>query len=230
MPNPDRELRLWRGDLEVRAKGDGAETLTGYAAVFNTYSRNLGGFVEQIDPAAFADTLKRGGNVVALLNHDVNMLLGDTSSGTLTVGADERGLQYGVDMDPADPDHQKVMAKVRKKMLRGSSFAFRTVDDHWSETEQGFPLRTLRAVELFDVGPVTMPAYPSTEDAGVAVALRSLADHVGAPLERIVSAAAENRLAEFLGVPQPEEARETPSRPMLHQWAARYGVRLPAGH
>ena len=226
MPNPERELRFWRADIEVRASDAGEQTLVGYAAVFNTYSRNLGGFVEQIDPVAFRDTLARGGNVVSFVNHDPNMLLGDTSSGTLAIEQDATGLRYAVDLDPEDPDAQRVIAKVRKNKMRGSSFSFRTLDDAWGQTEQGFPLRTLRAVELFELGPVAMPAYLSTEDAGMAVALRSLADHVGAPLERIVSAAAENRLAEFLGGPQPDPARETPSRPALSKWASRFGVHV----
>jgi HK97 family phage prohead protease len=231
MPSPERELRVWRSDdLEVRATEDGGDVLTAHAAAFMTYSRNLGGFVEQIDPVAFNDTLARGGNVIAVMNHDPNMLLGDTASGTLALSVDADGLRYDVQLDPSDPDAQRVMAKVKRKTLRGSSFAFRTLEDSWGQTEQGFPLRTLRAVELFDVGPVAMPAYPATEGAGLAVALRSLATHVGEPLERLVSAASENRLAEYLGVPKQDvDPGEQPSRPLLQKWAARYGVRLPAG-
>lgn len=230
MPQLEREWRVWRGDLELRAAADGSQTLAGSAAVFQSYSRNLGGFVEQIDPAAFNDTLARGGNVVALMNHDPNMLLGDTRSGTLTLTPDAKALNYSVALDSGDPDAQRVAAKVQRGLLRGSSFSFRTVADTWSETEQGFPLRTLLAVELYDVGPVAMPAYPATEVGTNAVALRSLAAHVGEPFERLQAAAAENRLAEFLGTPKPDTGPgEQPSRPALTKWASRFGVHV-AGH
>ena len=53
--------------------------------------------------------------------------------------------------------------------MKWSSFAFRTIEDEWGVTEQGFPLRTLLAVQLVDVAPVNSPAYLDTS-----VAARSL--------------------------------------------------------
>ena len=61
--------------------------------------------------------------------------------------------------------------------LRGSSFSFDVAPDgvEWAQTEQGFPLRRLRSIAaLYDVGPVTFPAYLATEDDELAVSLRSL--------------------------------------------------------
>ena len=49
----EQERRFTRGLVEVRAAGD-TRTIGGYAAKFNTLSRNLGGFVERIDPKFFA--------------------------------------------------------------------------------------------------------------------------------------------------------------------------------
>jgi HK97 family phage prohead protease len=190
------------GGVELRAVGDKRE-LVGYGAVWMRYSQNLGGFVEQVDPGAFADTLGRGAEgVVATFNHDMSALLGTVASGTLRLAADVTGLAYAVDMDDDDPDAVRVMAKVKTGKVRGSSFMFRTLDDSWGLTDQGFPLRTLLRAELMELGPVTAPAYKSTEEAGAAVALRSLASHVGADFERVAEAARSNTLALFLGASQ----------------------------
>jgi HK97 family phage prohead protease len=159
------------GPVELREGGQGIGQLSGYAAVFNRHSQNLGGFVEQVDPSAFTKSIADAVPVMARMNHDDAHLLGTTWAGTLTLEADGTGLRYTVDL----PDTQagrdaKVLAE--RGDMKWSSFAFRTIEDAWSQTEQGFPLRTLRAVQLVDVAPVNSPAYLDTT-----VGLRSLADH-----------------------------------------------------
>lgn len=226
----ERELRVLRAPApELRAADGEPPVLEGYGAVFNTYSRNLGGFVEQVDPGAFTDTLaQQGRDILGLINHDPNWLLASTQSGTLDLIADGTGLRYRMLLDESDPDAQRAMSKVRTGKLRGSSFSFRAISDKWGTTEQGFPLRSLLAVELFDVGGVAMAAYPATEAEGAAVALRSLASFVNEPLDRVVAAARSNTLAQLLGGPAPESPG-APSFPLRSQWAGRFGVRPPVG-
>lgn len=178
------EIRTAAHAVELREGGKGIGQLTGYAAVFNRNSQNLGGFVEQVDPGAFTQTLRDGGNVMARGNHDDAHLLGTTGAGTLVLEVDEIGLRYTVDLPDTTAGRDfKVLAE--RGDVRFSSFAFRTLDDAWSQTEQGFPLRTLRSVQLVDVAPVNSPAYLDTS-----VGLRSLAEHqtteVPAPVEEVV--------------------------------------------
>ena len=53
---------------ELRAtEENGVRKLTGYAAVFNSFSQDLGGFVEIIRPGAFRDALAGGADVRGLL-------------------------------------------------------------------------------------------------------------------------------------------------------------------
>jgi HK97 family phage prohead protease len=233
---PVRELRSYRhvDAPELRAEGD-ALTLSGYAAVFGQLSQNLGGFVEQVDPAAFDGTLSRSErNVLGAWNHNLDALLATTDSGTLRLATDGRGLSYSMDLDPTDPDAQRVAAKVRSGMVKGSSFSFAVRADAWTTTEQGFPLRTLEDVVLYELGPVASPAYLQTQDGGAAVALRSFSEFVDLPFEQVTEAAAAGRLTDLIArdlpeVPAEEPAPEPPSdTPGEEAQTARRGRRNPS--
>jgi HK97 family phage prohead protease len=54
-------------------------------------------FREMIMPGAFKDAIKNS-DVRALFNHDPNLLLGRTESGTLRIKEDKAGLRYDVDL------------------------------------------------------------------------------------------------------------------------------------
>jgi uncharacterized protein len=152
-------------ELTLEARANGTQVLTGYAAVYNRLSLPLreGGsaFREVIRPGAFDRILTRQRgkqDVVALLNHDSNMILGRTSSGTLELSSDDKGLRYTV----TPPDTQvgrDTLELVRRRDLRGSSFAF-AVDEkgqHWTSDEQG-SLREIRDVSMLaDVSVVLTP-------------------------------------------------------------------------
>lgn len=193
--NGDSERRFTRGLVEVRAAGD-SRTIGGYAAKFNTLSRNLGGFVERIDPGFFAKSEGDGWpRVMARYNHDNNMLLGTTRAQTLRLQTDGTGLDYSVDVPAARGD---VYELVQRGDVAESSFAFYTFEDDWAMTDDGFPVRTLLSGQLIDVAPVNDPAYLDTSTG-----LRSLADKVGAELAEVRQAAEAGDLKRFLGAPAP---------------------------
>jgi len=178
------------GKAELRAVDDGKATIGGYAAVFNRSSKNLGGFIEVVDPIAFNQSRGDGWpDVMARYNHDDNQLLGTTAAGTLRMGLDAYGLRYDVD-PPSSMAY--VTELVQRGDVRKSSFAFRTIEDDWSMTEQGYPLRRLTAVQLVDVAPVNTPAYADTT-AG----LRSLAERFDAPIEEVRAMAQHDELRKF---------------------------------
>ena len=163
LPTEDVELRVVRDD-----HGD-PTTITGYAAVFNRDSVDLGGFIEQVRPGAFTNTLKTS-DVRGLVNHDSNLLLGRTKSGTLHLTEDKRGLKFSIDL--ADTQAARDAAEsISRGDIDGCSFSFQVVAEEWRAGEDGEPdMRALVEVDpLFDVGPVTFPAYPDTT-----VAARSL--------------------------------------------------------
>lgn len=189
----DIERRFTAGDTgkaELRAVEGGQATIGGYASVFNRNSKNLGGFIEVVDPIAFNQSRGDGWpDVIARYNHDDNQLLGTTAAGTLRMGLDAYGLSYDV-TPPKAMGH--VTELVQRGDVRKSSFAFRTIDDDWTMTDQGYPLRRLTGVQLVDVAPVNTPAYADTS-AG----LRSLADKFGAELEEVRSMAQADELRKF---------------------------------
>jgi HK97 family phage prohead protease len=187
----DLELRNHSGAVELRAGGKGS-VLAGYASVFNKLSQNLGGFVERVDPAAFNKSLADGVPVVGRFNHEDNYLLGTTEGGTLRLLVDGTGLHYEIDLpDTSAGRDVKVLAE--RGDLTRSSFAFRTLDDEWDLTPEGFPLRTLLSVQLVDVAPVVNPAYRDTTTG-----LRSFAAAFGVPLEEVQAEARANNLRALL--------------------------------
>lgn len=157
--------------LTIESRADGRPAIVGYAAVYNRLSLDLGGFREEILPGAFDRILSRQRgrqDVVALFNHDSNIVLGRTSSGTLELSSDDRGLRYVVTPPVSRAD---VLELIQRRDVKGSSFAF-TVDksgESFRPGEDGKAVRQIREVSgLYDVGPVLVPAYPQTS-AGVAM-------------------------------------------------------------
>lgn len=188
------ERRFTSGVVEVRAADSERRTIGGYAAKFHKRSRDLGGFVEQIDSRFFNKSRGDGWpGVLARYNHDDNMLLGTSDAGTLRLSVDSVGLAYEVDV----PRHREdVYELVSRGDVRKSSFAFVAYEDDWSETEEGYPLRTLISGRLIDVAPVNTPAYPDTSTG-----LRSLAERVGADFEEIRRLAKARELHKVLKRP-----------------------------
>lgn len=188
---PDRETRFLTGQLEIRAAAETEKPrVRGYAAKFNVESENLGNseyqFRETIEPGAFSEVL--GDDVRALFNHDPNLVLARSKNGegTLAIGQDDTGLYYEFEA-PDTQAGRDLMENIRLGNVDQSSFGFTVAKDgqRWEESRDGdgptIIKRTItRIARLFDVSPVTYPAYPDAT-----VALRSLqefqAEHPPAP-------------------------------------------------
>ncbi|UOA32560.1 hypothetical protein DSM110093_02360 [Sulfitobacter sp. DSM 110093] len=147
-----------RRALELRAVEGGR--IEGYAAVFNSPSHDLGGFVETIAPGAFAASLKRADDVLALYHHDTRAVLGRSTAGTLRLKEDPNGLFFALDVANTSAGRD-VLESVGRGDITGASFGFRAIRDRWSH--KGKPAkRELLEVELLDVTITPSPAYPAT--------------------------------------------------------------------
>jgi hypothetical protein len=190
----------WRSakGAEVRAIEDdaGKPRIQGYAALFNTLSQPLGmGFRERIRPGAFAKTIKEA-DVRALFNHDPNHVLGRNAAGTLQLKEDKDGLFFDV-QPPDEPWVRSLIASIKRGDISQASFAFQTVRAEWINEEDATKetIRELIEVRLFDVSPVTYPAYLDT-----VVQARNLTQAVADALN-----AARSEPAESHSEPKPEE-------------------------
>jgi len=164
------ERRIHSGSgIEVRKGGNDGTlmTLRGYAAKFEVMSEPMYGFRETIARGAFADVL--ADDVRALFNHDPNQVLGRSVAGTLRVAQDDTGLYYEVDL-PDTQAARDLLTSVKRGDVSQSSFAFTVDKDEWREDDEGRVIRTIEKVKrLYDVSPVTYPAYPDAT-----VGMRSL--------------------------------------------------------
>lgn len=143
---------------------DGKPTVvTGYGAVFyradnpGTEYWLYNDLVERIGRTSFDRALREKDDVRALFNHDVNQIMGRSSSGTLRLSVDDIGLRYEFDL-PDSPNGQNLLQSLERKDVTGSSFSFDLLKTQYSEENDYFVRETLD-VRLYDVGPVTFPAY-----------------------------------------------------------------------
>ena len=165
--NNSMEKRLF--NIETRMEEGETMNVVGHASVYNTMSEDLGGFREIIAPGAFDDVLEN--DVRALINHDGNLILARTTSGTLKLSTDEKGLKYEFDM-PQTSYGKDLAISMKRGDVTQSSFAFTVENDNW-ETKDGMDVSTITKVKrLFDVSRVTYPAYPDADD--LVIAKRSL--------------------------------------------------------
>lgn len=152
--------------LEERADAEGAlPKIVGYTAVFgvdteiNSY---FGSFKERIQKGAFKRAIREGQNVRALRNHDPDNLLGTTQAKTVRLKEDDIGLHIEVDTDDTTVGRDTV-SMIKRGDLSGMSFAFIVRKEKWISGEDGSPdMRIIQDVDLYDVGPVTYPAYSQT--------------------------------------------------------------------
>jgi HK97 family phage prohead protease len=162
---PVTERRIFpMTNCEVRAAvGDEPAVFSGYAAVFNELSVNLGGFRERIKAGCFRTAVEEKQDVRFLINHDANLMLGRTKSSTVTLTEDEIGLRVECEL-PNTSYATDLVESMRRKDIDQMSFGFVTRSDAWEvkDAETGLPIRELIDADLFDVSVVAYPAYPDT--------------------------------------------------------------------
>lgn len=164
-------MNLERRSFDIEFREAESRKVEGYASVFNSRSKDLGGFTEIIDPAAFNGVIERS-DVLALLNHDQDrgvLARSRKGVGSLTLTVDERGLHYSFDA-PNTALGNELVEGLKRGDISTSSFAFTVAGEKWTKEEDGRYLRTITQIDkLYDVSPVYNEAYEDTS-----VALRSL--------------------------------------------------------
>ena len=163
----DLERRAFAVDgLTIEARDGKPPMLVGHAAVFGQLSEDLGGFREQILPGAFSDAITTD-DVRALFNHDPNFVLGRNRAKTLEMSEDTTGLAIRISMPETQTIRDLVLEPIRRGDITQMSFQFsvRPGGQDWAKNDAGQSIRTLKKVRLYDISPVTYPAYPQTDIA-----------------------------------------------------------------
>ncbi len=162
----DVERRFYQlEDVRIERRADAAPILRGHAAVFNQLSEDLGGFREQIAPGAFVEAIQKD-DIRALFNHNPDFILGRNLAKTLRLSEDARGL--AIEIDPPDTQVARdLLVSMERGDVTQMSFGFsvRPGGQDWAKDDNGQTIRTLKRLRLFDVSPVTFPAYPQTDIA-----------------------------------------------------------------
>ena len=182
---PEDEMNPFRHTapvkLEVRESAMGAEylTVTGYAAVFDQMSHDLGGFREIIQPGAFADVLGASPDVHLVIGHNMDLPLARTRNGTLELGEDIRGLKMWARIDSRLSYAKDLAVQLKSGLVDQMSFAFTIPEggDTWTVDDAGSVTRTVNRIDgLYDVSVVAAGAYPQTDVQAVRALLRAAAD------------------------------------------------------
>ena len=151
---------------EIRqSEEDDKLILSGYAAVFNRESADLGGFIEVLEKGCFTRALETNPDVKALFNHDYDTIFARTKNGSLLLNEDDYGLKFKAIIDRQDDDGKRVHGKVKSGLVDQCSFAFAVGKDgqEWVESKDGPSLRKITNVDMLsDVSVVVSPAYPQT--------------------------------------------------------------------
>lgn len=172
-----QERRTFTGTVIARSEGENMpKEIGGIAAVINSVT-DLGYFEEVIEPGAFDNALSKEYDIRCLFNHEAELILGRTKANTCNVFVNADGnLEYTWVPDYENPTHMSVVRSIMRGDITQSSFAFTIKEQTWSDSTKYGTMgkRTIKIIdELFDVSPVTYPAYQDTEaDARSIVALR----------------------------------------------------------
>lgn len=204
LASAERRIAVTGLRLERRAEGS-APVIVGHAAVFDSWTvlweSRYWTWREVVRPGAFRDALAERQDVRALINHDANLVLGRSTSGTLELSEDSTGL--AVLIHPPDVGYARDLATLLERGdVSGMSFGFRVRPngERSTITSQGdreLEDRELLSLDLTDVSVVTYPAYDATD-----VSVRSRAEardrERARPRHLAAQARARIRLAEAL--------------------------------
>lgn len=152
-------------DTDTNDNDSKGKTLSGYAVVFNSPSKDLGGFTEVVSPKAF-DGVDLS-NVLMLANHDYSQVLASVKAGTLKLAVDDKGLHFDATL-PNTSFANDVYEEVSSGNVDSASFSFAVAQDGdtFTKDDSGKVVRTINSVKsLFDVSVVAVPAYDSTSVA-----------------------------------------------------------------
>lgn len=145
-------------------EGDKQEFISGMGIVYNAETEILPGIFESIRPGAFSKSLNRFDEIKSFINHDPSLILSTTrSTPPLEITDNENSLVF-VSPIPPTTYGRDLAINVGRGNISGASFSFMIHDggEIYSIDEDGNYHREIISAEIYEVGPVTNPAYQQT--------------------------------------------------------------------
>lgn len=156
----NRQRRCLPVDFQTR-EADGELYIEGYFAVFNSEYEFWPGATEIILPGAFDESVS--GDVRALVNHNADLVLGRTKSGTLELKQDSRGLWGRICINQEDRSAMDLYARVKRGDVSQCSFGFVIESERLVDLGGGKCRWEVEKINpLYEVSPCTFPAYEET--------------------------------------------------------------------
>lgn len=148
---------------EIRSTGEtDNQSVEGYGIVYDQETELFPGFFEKMSKGAFKRNILNGLTIKSYFNHDSAKILSTTDSNPpLSLREDDNGIYY---ISPIPPTSygEDLKINLKRNNVSGSSFAFIVTDEDWEERSDGTIHRNIKEGELFEIGPVTDPAYVQT--------------------------------------------------------------------
>ena len=157
---------LYRAISELRSNTE-SRTITGYAIVFESWSRDLGGFYEIIRKGAITQELINRSDVIMNVNHDNDKMVARSvnGEGTLKLTLDDIGLRFEFDAPPTSLG-EELLFNIRSGNLFECSFAFSLSGsetcERWTKDENMLRREILEIDGIYDCSIVTVAAYGAT--------------------------------------------------------------------
>lgn len=160
MSRNEMQTRMFATRMKAREEPTGEMILEADFAVFNKETELFPGAFEEIAPGAFSDCLND--DIRALINHDTTLVLGRTKAGTLTLEETETALRGTISINPNDSDAVNLYERVKRGDVDQCSFGFDILEEDTEWRKDGTVKWTIKKVKLYEVSPVTFPAYEDT--------------------------------------------------------------------
>jgi|GEM_PF-2239121 len=156
------ERRAFSFELRADAAVDGAAVrqVSGYAALFGAEAELYDGWREVIRPGAFAESIAAADDIYMLWQHESGKPMASRDAKSLTLSEDSTGLAFVATLGASDIEGYWY-SQIKGNIIRRMSFGFQVPagGDIW---DHEIKLRTITRAKLFEVSPVTWPAYSDT--------------------------------------------------------------------
>lgn len=150
------------GEFRTGQLSSGSATVDGYAAVYDQWTQIGGAFMERLRPGCFRMSMQEEPDILALWHHKWEWVLGRTTSGTLRLFDEAKGLRFELDLDERTPDGARALGTVERGDVAGCSLLMQPTVEEWEDTGTGLPRRTIVEAWLYEITLTPIPAYPQT--------------------------------------------------------------------